>query len=112
MRTAATLGLVCGLAGGPLRADAAERFAPISLVGNVTTPTLLITGEVDYRTPISETEQYYQALKLRKVPAAMVRIPDASHGIQKRPSNLIAKVAHILGWFERYGSPREAPAAP
>ena len=86
--------------------------SPISLVGNVTTPTLLITGEVDYRTPISETEQHYQALKLRKVPAAMVRIPDASHGIQKRPSNLIAKVAHILGWFERYGNPREVPAAP
>ena len=79
--------------------------SPISLVGNVKTPTLLITGEVDYRTPISETEQYYQALKLRKVEAAMVRIPDASHGIDGRPSNLIAKVAHILAWFGKHRSP-------
>jgi acylaminoacyl-peptidase len=76
--------------------------SPISLVGNVTTPTMLLTGEDDYRTPMSETEQYYAALKLRKVPAAMVRIPGASHGIASRPSHLIAKVLHILKWFERY----------
>jgi dipeptidyl aminopeptidase/acylaminoacyl peptidase len=77
--------------------------SPLSLVGNVSTPTLLITGEEDYRTPISETEQYYQALKLRRVDTVMVRIPEASHGIAARPSRLIAKVANILGWFERYG---------
>jgi dipeptidyl aminopeptidase/acylaminoacyl peptidase len=76
--------------------------SPLSLVGNVKTPTLLITGEVDYRTPISETEQFYQALKLRKVEAAMVRIPDASHGIDARPSNLIAKIAHVLAWFAKH----------
>ena len=76
--------------------------SPISLVKNVTTPTMLLTGEVDYRTPISETEQYYQALKLLQVEAAMVRIPGASHGIARRPSNLIAKVAYILKWFDEH----------
>ena len=60
---------------------------------------MLLTGEVDYRTPMSESEQFYQALKLRKIDAALVRIPGASHGITRRPSNLIAKVAHILEWF-------------
>ena len=74
--------------------------SPISLVGNVQTPTMLLTGESDYRTPIAETEQYYAALKLRKVESAMVRIPGASHGIASRPSNLIAKVTYILKWFE------------
>lgn len=76
--------------------------SPLSLVGNVSTPTMLLTGEADYRTPISESEQYYMALKLRKIDAALVRIPDASHGIAARPSNLIAKVAHILEWFGKY----------
>lgn len=76
--------------------------SPISLVGNVTTPTMLLTGEEDYRTPMSETEQYYAALKLRKIPTAMVRIPGASHGIASRPSNLVAKVLHILRWFDTY----------
>ncbi|GAF91378.1 unnamed protein product, partial [marine sediment metagenome] len=78
------------------------RRSPISLVGNVETPTMLLTGEQDYRTPISETEQYYQALKLRKVDTVLVRIPGASHSIASRPSRLIAKAAYVLGWFKRY----------
>lgn len=76
--------------------------SPLSLVGNVSTPTMLVSGEADYRTPISEAEQYYQALKLLHVETALVRIPEASHGIAARPSHLIAKVAHILAWFEKY----------
>ena len=76
--------------------------SPLHYVGNVTTPTMLLTGEVDYRTPISESEQFYEALKLRKVDAALVRIPGASHGIARRPSQLIAKVAHVLKWFQTY----------
>jgi dipeptidyl aminopeptidase/acylaminoacyl peptidase len=77
--------------------------SPLSLVGNVKTPTMLITGEADYRTPIEESEQYYQALKLRKIDTLMVRVPEASHGgMVARPSNLIAKVDNILAWFERY----------
>lgn len=76
--------------------------SPLSLVGNVSTPTMLLTGEADYRTPISETEQFYQALKLRQVDTVMVRVPDAPHGIAGRPSNLIAKVVNILAWFDKY----------
>ncbi|GAB4551894.1 MAG: S9 family peptidase [Phycisphaerales bacterium] len=73
--------------------------SPISLVGNVTTPTMLITGSNDLRTPLAETEQYYTALKLREIPTKLVRVPDAAHGIAAKPSNLIAKVAEILAWF-------------
>ncbi|WP_372370183.1 prolyl oligopeptidase family serine peptidase [Candidatus Uabimicrobium sp. HlEnr_7] len=76
--------------------------SPLSLVGNVVTPTMLLTGELDYRTPISESEQFYQALKLRNIDCAMVRIPEASHGIARRPSYLMSKVAYILGWFAKY----------
>jgi dipeptidyl aminopeptidase/acylaminoacyl peptidase len=76
--------------------------SPLSLVGNVKTPTMLLTGEADFRTPIGESEQYYQALKLRKVDTVMVRIPEASHGMVARPSNLIAKVDNIIAWFEKY----------
>lgn len=78
------------------------RRSPLSLVGNVTTPTMLLTGEQDHRTPIPESEQFYAALKLRKVDTAMVRIPDASHGIAGRPSQLIAKIDNILAWFAKY----------
>ncbi|NHF59467.1 S9 family peptidase [Flavobacteriaceae bacterium TP-CH-4] len=76
--------------------------SPLSYVGNVSTPTMLLTGEEDYRTPIAESEQFYAALKLEGVETAMVRIPGASHGIANRPSNLVAKLAGILAWFEKY----------
>lgn len=76
--------------------------SPISLVGNVKTPTMLLTGEQDYRTPMGESEQYYAALKLNNVETALVRIQGAGHGIAAKPSNLMAKVVYILGWFERY----------
>ncbi len=76
--------------------------SPLSYVGNVTTPTMLLTGEEDHRTPMAETEQYYAALKLQKVESAMVRIPGAGHGIANRPSNLVAKVSSILAWFDKY----------
>ncbi|MEN8248351.1 MAG: S9 family peptidase [Bacteroidota bacterium] len=76
--------------------------SPLSYVGNVTTPTMLLTGEEDYRTPIAESEQFYAALKLEKVETALVRIPGASHGIANKPSNLVAKITAVLAWFEKY----------
>ena len=78
------------------------RRSPLSYVGNITTPTMLLTGEEDYRTPIAESEQFYAALKLEEVETAMVRIPGAGHGIANRPSNLVAKIASVLAWFDKY----------
>ena len=79
-----------------------RKRSPLDLVGNVTTPAMLLTGEEDYRCPISESEQYYKALKLRKVDAALVRVPGASHNVAARPSHLIAKVAYTLKWFQTH----------
>ena len=77
-------------------------FSPISLVGNVETPTMVMVGLNDLRTPPSEAKQLYHALKLRKIETVLVELPDASHGIAARPSNLISKVAHTIAWFEKY----------
>ena len=76
--------------------------SPISYVGNVKTPTMVLTGEKDYRTPMAESEQFYAGLKLNKVESMLVRIPKANHGIASKPSNLIAKVNAIISWFEKY----------
>jgi len=78
------------------------KFSPISLVGNVQTPTMVMVGMDDLRTPPSEAKQLYHALKLRKIETVLVEIPGASHGIAAKPSNLITKVAHILAWFEKF----------
>jgi acylaminoacyl-peptidase len=77
--------------------------SPISYVGNVKTPTMIIHGEVDYRTPAPSAIQFYTALKMLRVPAMLVRIPGASHEIVEKPRNLIAKLANITGWFACYG---------
>lgn len=80
--------------------------SPLSLVANVKTPTLVVVGSEDYRTPVSESEQYYTALKLVGVPTALVKVPGASHGgIAARPSQSAAKASAILAWFERYRKP-------
>jgi dipeptidyl aminopeptidase/acylaminoacyl peptidase len=76
----------------------------VSVIKNVKTPTMVITGEEDYRTPMSESEQYFQALKLLNVEAVLVRVPGEPHGITRRPSHHIAKVLNIVGWFDRHKS--------
>lgn len=83
------------------------RRSPLSLVGNVDTPTLMMVGGADSRTPRSETEQYYSALQLRNVPTRLVVIPDTPHGIaNSRPSRLLTKVEEILHWFETHDPAR------
>ena len=77
--------------------------SPLSLIGNVKTPTLVVVGSEDYRTPVSEAEQYYAALQIKGVPTALVKVPGASHGgLAARPSQSAAKTAAILDWFQRY----------
>ena len=78
------------------------KFSPLSLVGNISTPTMVMVGMNDLRTPPSEAKQLYHALKLRKIETVLVEIPGASHGIAKKPSNLISKVAHVLAWLNKY----------
>ena len=77
--------------------------SPLSLMAKVKTPTLVVVGSEDYRTPVSESEQLYTALKLVNVPTMLVKIPDASHGgIAARPSQLAAKASAIIAWFDKY----------
>lgn len=76
--------------------------SPLSLVGNVKTPTMVLTGELDVRTPMGESEQYYGALRLEGVESSFVRIQGAYHGIAAKPSNLARKVGYILAWFDKY----------
>jgi dipeptidyl aminopeptidase/acylaminoacyl peptidase len=75
------------------------QFSPISLVGNVETPTLVMVGTADMRTPISEAKQLYNALKIRGIDTALVEVPGAPHNIAGRPSQLITKIDHVLAWF-------------
>jgi acylaminoacyl-peptidase len=82
-----------------------EKRNLLSVVKNVKTPTMVLTGEEDWRTPMSDSEQYYQALKLLGVESVLIRVPDEPHGIQVRPSHHMSKVLHIIGWFDKHRAP-------
>jgi len=87
--------------------EAPERYwsmSPLSRVGAVKTPTMLVVGEEDRRTPVSESRQFYNALTLRGIPTALVVVPGASHSsLGRRPSQLLQEIDLTLDWFGRYG---------
>jgi dipeptidyl aminopeptidase/acylaminoacyl peptidase len=71
-------------------------------VGKVTTPTLLMTGALDRRTPMPQTEEYYAALKMRGVPAALLQFEGEYHGTGSKPSNFIRTQLYMMSWFQKY----------
>ncbi len=84
--------------------DPSEHLArsPLMYVGNVKTPTMLMTGELDLRTPISQTEEFYEALKVRKVPTAMLRFNGEYHGTTSKPSNFLRTFLYLHSWFDKW----------
>jgi dipeptidyl aminopeptidase/acylaminoacyl peptidase len=73
-------------------------------VGHITTPTLLVTGERDYRTPMSQTAEFYSALKVRGVPAVLLRFDDEPHEPITKPSNFMRVQLYTLSWYQQWGT--------
>jgi dipeptidyl aminopeptidase/acylaminoacyl peptidase len=72
-------------------------------VGNVTTPTLLMTGVLDLRTPMAQTDEYYAALKMRGVPTKILRFEGEWHGTESLPSNWMRTMLYMMSWFREHG---------
>src|SRR5262245_30837092 len=86
--------------------------SPLHYVANVRTPTMLMTGEADLRTPITQTEEFYRALKvLRKADTLMVSMPEEFHG-WRRPSHQLLQQLYLMAWFEKYRTPASKQAVP
>ncbi len=75
--------------------------SPLHYVANVTTPTMVMTGEADLRTPIGQSEEYYRALKMLKKDTLLVRMPEEYHG-WRRPSHRLLQQLYLMAWFEKY----------
>ncbi len=80
-------------------------------VGNVTTPTLVMTGELDLRTPMPQSEEYFAALKMRKIPTVLLRFNGEYHGTGSRPSNFIRTQLYMMSWYKKYGGGGETAAS-
>jgi dipeptidyl aminopeptidase/acylaminoacyl peptidase len=70
--------------------------------GKVTTPTLLMTGVLDRRTPMPQTEEYFSALKVRGVPVKLLQFEGEYHGTASKPSNFIRTQLYMMSWFKKY----------
>ncbi len=90
----------------PFWEDPAEWIdrSSIFYVGNVTTPTMFLTGEMDIRTPMPQTEEMYQALQYLGIPTVMVRFQGEWHGTSRRPSNFLRTQLYLRKWFEKWGT--------
>ena len=82
------------------------RRSSLMYVGNVSTPTMLMVGENDLRTPVPQTEEFYAALKVLGVPTAMIRFRDEWHGTTRNPSNFLRTQLFLREWFQRHGRNR------
>ncbi|MEW5916285.1 MAG: S9 family peptidase [Gemmatimonadota bacterium] len=76
--------------------------SPLMYVGNVTTPTVIMTGELDLRTPMAQSEEYYMALKMRGVPTALLRFQNEFHGTSSRPSNFMRTQLYMMSWYQKH----------
>ena len=75
--------------------------SPLHYVANVKTPTMVMTGEADLRTPMGQSEEFYRALKMLKKPTLLVRMPDEFHG-WRRPSHRLLQQLYLMAWFDKH----------
>jgi len=76
--------------------------SPLMYVGNVTTPTVVMTGVLDMRTPMPQSEEYYAALKTRGIPSALIRFEGEYHGTGSKPSNFMRTQLYMMSWYNRW----------
>ncbi len=83
------------------------RLSPITSVGKVTTPTLIVHGAADERVRVGQGRELYHALRARNIPTEMVVYPDEGHifSDKRRQRDLLAR---IVAWYDRWLKPSEA----
>jgi dipeptidyl aminopeptidase/acylaminoacyl peptidase len=80
-------------------------------VGNVRTPTLVMTGELDMRTPMPQSEEYYSALKMRGIETILLRFNGEYHGTGSKPSNFIRTQLYMMSWYQKHGGAAAAASS-
>jgi dipeptidyl aminopeptidase/acylaminoacyl peptidase len=82
-----------------------RKYSPITYITKVQTPMLFILGEADYRTPpTGGGEDFFRALKYRRIDTVMVRFPGESHELSRsgQPWHRVERLENIVNWFDKY----------
>ena len=74
--------------------------SPLMYVGNVKTPTLVMTGVLDMRTPMPQSEESYTALKMRGIDTKLLRFEGEYHGTTSKPSNFMRTALYMMSWYK------------
>lgn len=85
--------------------DALWAASPLKYAAAVTTPTLVLHSENDFRCPIEQGEQWFTALRmLGRAPTRMIRFPDEGHELSRsgRLDRRMQRIDAIVGWFEEH----------
>ena len=78
--------------------------SPQAMIGQVTTPTLVIHSEDDLRCPLGQSERYYAALKRNGVEAELLIFPGENHELSRsgRPRHRLQRFDAVLEWWARH----------
>ncbi len=84
--------------------DRVRSTGPISYVDDISTPTLIIHSEEDWRCPIEQAEQLFVALRMKGVDTEFVRFPGENHELSRSglPSHRMERFQYIHDWFAKY----------
>ncbi|MFV1969423.1 MAG: prolyl oligopeptidase family serine peptidase, partial [Acidimicrobiia bacterium] len=81
--------------------DAVQRWSPMAHTHDITTPTLVIHGELDYRVVMTQGLVLYGTLKAKGVPSRLVYYPSEGHWIESR-DNALHWWAEFISWLDRW----------
>jgi dipeptidyl aminopeptidase/acylaminoacyl peptidase len=87
--------------------------SPLSYVKNINTPLLIIHGDQDLRTGVTQSEMLYKSLKILNKPVEYIRYPKEGHELTRsgNPGRMMDHLLRVIEFFERYVKHPEAPAA-
>lgn len=90
-----------------------DTLSPIRYADRVVTPTLIVQSEEDHRTPMTDAEQWFTALKKRGVPVEFVRYPRSNHDLSRtgEPWLLVDRLGRLRQWFTHWLMPADSAAA-
>jgi dipeptidyl aminopeptidase/acylaminoacyl peptidase len=83
--------------------DAIARQSPMAVVDQVTTPTLVIHSELDFRCPLEQATRYYSALKRTGTDAELLVFPGENHELSRsgQPRHRVERFDAVLDWWQR-----------
>ena len=100
------MGLNAWETNGPLWEDCEILWdkSPLKYVKNVTTPTLYIHSNTDFRCWMGEPVQMFTSLRQQGVPSKVVLIHQEGHELNRagRPINRLVRLNALCDWFDQY----------